>query len=198
MSGGEAARAALAAILLSRVDVLLLDEPTNNLDFAGLDLLEAFVVGFAGAVVVVSHDRAFLDRVVDRIVELDEHTHQAREFAGGWTAYTAARDLARSSSTRPTTATSAERDRLRDRQRTQQQWSERGVQPGQDVGRAGQERPGGQRGPAARSRPARSRRPSGKLDQLEVVDKPWEGWRLQLAWRPPPAAATWWPASTRR
>ena len=62
LSGGEAARAALAAILLSRVDVLLLDEPTNNLDFAGLDLLEGFVDTFGGAVLVVSHDRAFLDR----------------------------------------------------------------------------------------------------------------------------------------
>ena len=72
LSGGEAARAALAAILLSRVDVLLLDEPTNNLDFAGLDLLEGFVDGFGGAVLVVSHDRAFLDRCVHRIVELDE------------------------------------------------------------------------------------------------------------------------------
>ena len=89
LSGGEAARAALAAILLSRVDVLLLDEPTNNLDFAGIDLLEAFVDGFAGAVMVVSHDRAFLDRCVRRIVEIDEHSHRAREFAGGWSDYIA-------------------------------------------------------------------------------------------------------------
>ena len=88
LSGGEAARAALAAILLSRVDVLLLDEPTNNLDFAGLDLLEQFVDTFAGAVLVVSHDRDFLDRSVARIVELDGHTHRARDFAGAWTDYT--------------------------------------------------------------------------------------------------------------
>ena len=66
LSGGEAARAALAAILLSRFDVLLLDEPTNDLDFDGLDRLERFVDGFAGGLAVVSHDRAFLDRTVTR------------------------------------------------------------------------------------------------------------------------------------
>ena len=74
LSGGEAARAALAAILLSRFDVLLLDEPTNDLDFDGLDRLERFVDGFAGGLAVVSHDRAFLDRTVTRIAEIDPWT----------------------------------------------------------------------------------------------------------------------------
>ena len=62
LSGGETARAALASILLSRFDLLLLDEPTNDLDFDGLERLERFLDGYAGALVVVSHDRAFLDR----------------------------------------------------------------------------------------------------------------------------------------
>jgi ATPase subunit of ABC transporter with duplicated ATPase domains len=183
LSGGEAARLALAAILLSRVDVLLLDEPTNNLDFAGLDLLEAFVDGFAGAVVVVSHDRAFLDRVVDRIVEIDDHSHQVREFAGGWTAYTAGRDLARSQQYEAHDRYVSERDRLRDRQRTQQQWSDKGVR----AAKASSE-PDKNVKAAAR---ARSEKQAGKikaterkLDQLEAVDKPWEGWRLQLALTP--------------
>ena len=64
LSGGESARAALAAILLSRFDVLLLDEPTNDLDFDGLGRLERFLDGYRGAPVVVSHDREFLDRTV--------------------------------------------------------------------------------------------------------------------------------------
>ena len=107
LSGGEAARAALAAILLSRVDVLLLDEPTNNLDFAGIDLLESFVDGFGGAVLVVSHDRAFLDRCVSRIVELDEHSHRGRRSspAGGATTSPVATWPGRSSP-RPTAGTS--------------------------------------------------------------------------------------------
>ena len=83
LSGGEAARAALAAILLSRFDLLLLDEPTNDLDFDGLDRLEHFLDGFAGGFAVVSHDRAFLDRTVTRIAEIDPWTGGLREYAGG-------------------------------------------------------------------------------------------------------------------
>jgi ATPase subunit of ABC transporter with duplicated ATPase domains len=183
LSGGESARMALAAILLSRVDVLLLDEPTNNLDFAGLDLLEAFVDGFGGAVVVVSHDRAFLDRVVDRIVEIDDHSHQVREFGGGWTAYTAARDLARSQQYDAHERFVTERDRLRERQRTQQHWSDRGVRQAKASSEPDKNLKAAWR--------ARSEKQAGKikaterkLDQLEVVDKPWEGWRLQLALTP--------------
>ena len=107
LSGGQAARAGLAAILLARFDVFLLDEPTNDLDFAGLDRLEGFLAGLPGAVVVVSHDRAFLDRSVNRIIEIEEGTHRAAEYAGGverlrrapgrWPA---------ASRTRPTAATS--------------------------------------------------------------------------------------------
>ena len=92
LSGGEAARAALAGILLSRFDVLALDEPTNDLDFDGLDRLEAFLAGFAGGLIVVSHDREFLDRTVERVVALDPVTRTAREYAGGWTAYAERRD----------------------------------------------------------------------------------------------------------
>jgi ATPase subunit of ABC transporter with duplicated ATPase domains len=97
LSGGEAARMSLAAILLSRFDVLLLDEPTNDLDFDGLELLERFLAGRAGGLVVVSHDREFLDRTVTRIVEIDPWTHRVREWAGGFSEYEAARDAARES-----------------------------------------------------------------------------------------------------
>jgi ATPase subunit of ABC transporter with duplicated ATPase domains len=183
LSGGEAARIALAAILLSRVDVLLLDEPTNNLDFAGLDLLEGFVDGFDGAVVVVSHDRAFLDRTVHRVLELDEHTHHAREFAGGWTEYVAARDLARRQQYEAHEQYVSERDRLRERQRTQQQWTDRGVRRAKGSGEPDKALKASWR--------ERSEKQSGKikaterrLAQLEAVDKPWEGWRLQLALTP--------------
>ena len=95
MSGGERARAALAAILLARFDLFLLDEPTNDLDFDGLERLERFVDGLDAALVVVSHDRAFLDRAVTRIVELDPWKHGIREWAGGWSEYETARDQAR-------------------------------------------------------------------------------------------------------
>src|SRR5262245_60595708 len=95
LSGGEAARASLAAVLLAQADLLLLDEPTNDLDADGLERLEAFVTGFAGALVVVSHDRAFLDATVTRIAEIDPWSHAIAEWAGGWTEYARRRDEAR-------------------------------------------------------------------------------------------------------
>jgi ATPase subunit of ABC transporter with duplicated ATPase domains len=85
LSGGEAARALLAGVLLARPTVLLLDEPTNHLDLDGLAWLEEFLDGFAGAVLVVSHDRRFLDETVSQILELDGGTLTAYE--GGYTAY---------------------------------------------------------------------------------------------------------------
>src|SRR5215217_8364522 len=95
LSGGEAARASLAAILLSRFDVLLLDEPTNDLDFAGLAQLERFLTTLDGALVVVSHDRAFLEATIDRVLELDEHSRKSTEYGGGWLGYLDAKQTAR-------------------------------------------------------------------------------------------------------
>ena len=85
LSGGEAARALLAGVLLARPTVLLLDEPTNHLDLDGLAWLEGFLGGFAGAVLVVSHDRRFLDATVSQVWELDGGELEAYE--GGYTAY---------------------------------------------------------------------------------------------------------------
>ena len=75
LSGGEAARSSLASLLLSRFDVVLLDEPTNDLDHDGLERLEQWVLGLAPPVLVVSHDRTFLERTVTDVVEIDHHTH---------------------------------------------------------------------------------------------------------------------------
>ena len=95
LSGGEAARVSLAAVHLVQADLLLLDEPTNDLDGDGLAQLEAFVDGFPGAIVLVSHDRAFLDRTVRRIAEIDPRSHAIVEWAGGWSDYARRRDEAR-------------------------------------------------------------------------------------------------------
>ena len=106
LSGGEAARAALAAILLARFDVFCLDEPTNNLDFAGLERLERFLDGLRAGVVLVSHDRAFLDRTVTRVVELEAETRRMHEYAGSWSDYEHVRRLARERHERPMRPTS--------------------------------------------------------------------------------------------
>ena len=85
LSGGEAARALLAGVLLARPTILLLDEPTNHLDLDGLAWLEGFLEQFAGAALVVSHDRRFLDETVSQILELEAGELHAYE--GGYTAY---------------------------------------------------------------------------------------------------------------
>ena len=87
LSGGQAARVGLAALLLSRFDIVLLDEPTNDLDLDGLERLEAFVRGIRGGVVLVSHDREFLARCVTRVLELDLAQHSNRVYGGGYDAY---------------------------------------------------------------------------------------------------------------
>ncbi len=85
LSGGERSRLQLALLMLSDANFLLLDEPTNNLDIPSAEVLEEALAEFEGTLLVISHDRYFLDRVVDRIVELDDGA--LTEFQGGYSDY---------------------------------------------------------------------------------------------------------------
>lgn len=87
LSGGEKARVLLATLLLRSPDLLLLDEPTNHLDFASISWLEEYLSSYRGGVLVISHDRHFLNGTVTRIVEIDEHTRMAKSYAGNYDAY---------------------------------------------------------------------------------------------------------------
>ncbi|MFQ6101795.1 MAG: ABC-F family ATP-binding cassette domain-containing protein [Anaerolineae bacterium] len=89
LSGGEKTRALLARLLLEEPDLLLLDEPTNHLDLAGIEWLENFLKAWKGALVVVAHDRAFLDGVVERVWELE--WGRLERYRGNYTAYAAQR-----------------------------------------------------------------------------------------------------------
>jgi ATPase subunit of ABC transporter with duplicated ATPase domains len=180
LSGGQRARAGLAAILLSRFDVLLLDEPTNDLDFAGLELLERFVGDAPAAVGLVSHDRAFLDRVVERVIELDAHDHTAREYSGGWTAYLEERARDRAHGYEHYGQYRSDRQRLQERSRQQRQWADRGrtkaVRRPSDPDKYIRHR----NVQATERLAAKARATDRAMERLEVVDKPWEGWELKL------------------
>jgi macrolide transport system ATP-binding/permease protein len=95
LSGGEKARVGLAALLLRSPDLLLLDEPTNHLDIDTLEWLESYLAGSRGAVLVVSHDRHFLNRVVTQILELEEHSHQLKSYSGNYDAFVRAKTAER-------------------------------------------------------------------------------------------------------
>jgi ATPase subunit of ABC transporter with duplicated ATPase domains len=176
LSGGEATREALYEILDARDDVLCLDEPTNDLDFAGLALLERFVRRTPSALVVVSHDRAFLERTVDRVVEFEAETRLVREFKGSWADFERARAEARRRHERDYARYGRDRERfealLRERQ--------------------GQARGGGKLAKASGGADRRGthalaqkvRQAERRLERLPQVEKPWEPWRLQLALRP--------------
>ncbi len=88
LSGGERSRLQLAKLVLERPNLLILDEPTNNLDIASIEVLEETLDEFVGTVLVISHDRYFLDKVVDRVLQLKDG--QLTEFTGGYTDYLAA------------------------------------------------------------------------------------------------------------
>jgi ATP-binding cassette subfamily F protein 3 len=95
LSGGQKTRLGLARLLAEAPDVLLLDEPTNHLDVEGLEWLENYLAAYKGSVVVVSHDRTFLDNVATTILALDGVTRTVTTYAGGYSDYVAAREAAR-------------------------------------------------------------------------------------------------------
>jgi ATPase subunit of ABC transporter with duplicated ATPase domains len=185
LSGGETARVSLAAILLARFEIFLLDEPTNNLDFAALERLERFLSGLAAGVVLVSHDRDFLDRTVTRVVEIEAETRRVHEYSGSWSDYEMARERARTEHER------AYAQFVERRGEIEQLLHERRAQARALGGarKLARQTGGSDRRAtnALRSKVSQARR---HLDRLEEVDKPWSPWRLQLAFaKAPPTGA---------
>ncbi len=181
LSGGQAARVGLAALLLSRFDVYLLDEPTNDLDLDGLDRLEAWVLGNAAGMLIVSHDRRFLDRVVTDVAELDEFTHTLSLYGGGYRAYRDERERARQHAWERFDEYDSQRKSLASRAQQQREWASQGVarvrrshndEPDKNIRRY--------RKAQTEQLAAKSAQTQRAIDRLETVDKPRESWRLEL------------------
>ncbi len=192
LSGGQAARASLAAILLARFDVFLLDEPTNDLDFAGLARLEHFLTAeMTGGAMIVSHDRAFLDRTITSVLELDDHTHTATDYSGGWQAYLHERATARRHAEEAFDEYRAQRRELTDRAQRQRQWSVQGTakvkKSGENDKHIRQFRRNSSEHVAAKAKIT-----DRALARLEAtaVDKPWEGWDLRMEIASAPRSGT--------
>jgi ATPase subunit of ABC transporter with duplicated ATPase domains len=183
LSGGELARAALAAILLSQVDLLLLDEPTNDLDADGLARLESFLAGRAGTLLVVSHDRAFLERIADQVLELDEFTHESTMFGGGFAAYVVERERAKVAARQEYEDYDRTRQGLVDRARREKEWARQGVGRATSATARREEkdkhiRAAGIAG--AQARGAAAAKTLRSLDRLDAVEDPREPWDLHL------------------
>jgi ATPase subunit of ABC transporter with duplicated ATPase domains len=182
-SGGQAARLALAAVLLARFDVLLLDEPTNDLDLTGLELLESHLMAFRGGLVVVSHDRAFLERTARQILQIDPHTREVKLYSGGYRAYREEleRDRARAAEAYETYA--AARDELIERARRQKEWARSGERSARSAATRRKEPDKSiRRGMAegAQRQAARGAAALRAAERLEPVAEPRKEWELRL------------------
>ncbi|MBS1882944.1 MAG: ABC-F family ATP-binding cassette domain-containing protein [Actinobacteria bacterium] len=172
LSGGQAGRVRIASLLLSRFDIVLLDEPTNDLDFDGIARVEQFVDEFDGALVCVSHDRAFLERIATGVLEFEAETGMPTQHAVGF----------------------AEHERLRTREleRAHDAFRQGAHERERFTALLHQSRNKARSGArltnrrATRAQESQTRAARRRLEQLERIEKPWEPWQLRIEFPPPP------------
>ncbi len=186
LSGGQAARAGLASVLLSRFDILLLDEPTNDLDLDGLARLEQFVTGVRVPLMVISHDREFLARTVNRIVELDLAQQQVGVYDGSYESYLAEREIARQHARDAYDEYADTKAGLEARAQMQRNWLEHGVRNARrkardpkklDSDKAGRK----MRAESTEKQAAKARQTQRRIERLEVVEEPRKEWELRMS-----------------
>ncbi|MFC9488723.1 ABC-F family ATP-binding cassette domain-containing protein [Streptomyces hydrogenans] len=180
LSGGQAARAGLASLLLSRYDVFLLDEPTNDLDLDGLERLESFVQGLRAGTVVVSHDREFLTRTVTKVLELDLAQQQITLYGGGYDAYLEERATARRHAREEYEEYADKKSALESRALMQRNWMDKGVRNARrkatDNDKIGRKL----RGESSEKQAAKARQTQRMIERLDVVDEPRKEWELRM------------------
>ncbi|MFV0126773.1 ABC-F family ATP-binding cassette domain-containing protein [Streptomyces sp. HMX112] len=180
LSGGQAARAGLASLLLSRYDLFLLDEPTNDLDLDGLERLEGFVQGLRAGTVVISHDREFLARTVTKVLELDLAQQRTRLYGGGYEAYLEERETARRHAREEFEEFADKKAALEGRAQMQRSWMDKGVKNARrkaaDNDKIGRKF----RSEASEKQAAKARQTQRMIERLDVVEEPRKEWELRM------------------
>jgi len=180
LSGGEAARASLASLLLSRFDVFLLDEPTNDLDLDGLDRLEKWVTSLPAGMVIVSHDRQFLRNVATHVAELDQFSRRLTMYSGGWDAYLAERELAAQHARERYEEYADKKSNLQSRAQRQREWATQGLSRAKKDLSEKDKNIRAFRIDQTEQLAGKAARTERAIERLEVVDEPREPWQLRL------------------
>ncbi|MFD4639469.1 ABC-F family ATP-binding cassette domain-containing protein [Lentzea sp. NPDC058436] len=180
LSGGQAARAGMASLLLSRYDVFLLDEPTNDLDLEGLERLEKFVTGLRAATVLVSHDREFLARTVTSVLELDLHQNAVHLYGGGYESYLEERARARQHARDDYEEYADTKSSLEARARMQRSWMEKGVKNARRKAGDNDKNARKFRADATEKQASKARQTDRMIERLDVVEEPRKEWELRM------------------
>ncbi|MGN6301247.1 MAG: ABC-F family ATP-binding cassette domain-containing protein [Angustibacter sp.] len=180
LSGGQAARAGLASLLVSRYDLFLLDEPTNDLDLAGLERLERFVRQSPVPVVVVSHDREFLARTVNQVVELDLAQQQVAVYGGSYDDYLREREVARRHAREAYEEYAETKADLTARARMQRAWSDQGTRNAVRKATDNDKHIIYKNQQSSQKQAAKARQTDRLIERLDVVEEPRKEWQLQL------------------
>ena len=181
LSGGQAARASLASILLSRFDVFLLDEPTNDLDFAGLEHLESWVQGLQSGLILVSHDREFLSCTITSVLDIDGPLRTAKLYNGGWEAFLDHRALAKQQARDAFEEYEDKRSGLVNQAQKQREQSVRGAVRAKRKVPDGDKVARGTRMEAATHSASRVKTIEAQLNRLDEVQEPRKEWQLQMS-----------------
>ncbi|MFE3698844.1 ABC-F family ATP-binding cassette domain-containing protein, partial [Nocardia tengchongensis] len=182
LSGGQAARAGLASVLLSRFDILLLDEPTNDLDLDGLARLEQFVTGVREPLMVISHDREFLARTVNRIVELDLAQQQVGVYDGGYDSYLEEREIARRHAREAYDEFADTKAGLEARANMQRNWMEHGVRNARRKSKADSDKMGRKaRAESTEKQASKVKQTLKRIERLDAVEEPRKEWELRMS-----------------
>jgi ATPase subunit of ABC transporter with duplicated ATPase domains len=180
LSGGQAARVGLAALLLSRFDIVFLDEPTNDLDLDGLDRLESFVRGLRGGVVLVSHDREFLARSVTRVLELDLAQGSNRLYGGGYDAFIEERAVVRRHLREKYDEFADKKADLVSRARTQREWSSQGVRNAMKKSPDNDKIKRKASAESSEKQAQKVRQMESRIARLDEVEEPRKEWQLEF------------------